>query len=68
MDAVQLCCGQEMVKLPTFPAMIKIKGLGGYPSRRKFLGGTAPYTTRNTKVWGQHDPTKDIDYMGTRKS
>ena len=57
-------CGQEMIMLPTFPAMVKIKGEGGYPSRRKFVKGSAPYTTRTTKAWGSHDPSDNIDYMG----
>jgi predicted nucleic acid-binding Zn ribbon protein len=37
-------CGIEMVKLPTYPAMVKVKGSGGYPSRRKMVQGTAPYS------------------------
>ncbi|GAG94257.1 unnamed protein product, partial [marine sediment metagenome] len=37
-------CGAEMRKKPTFPAMVKMKGMGGYPSRRKEWKGTAPYT------------------------
>ena len=69
MDAdCPICCGQEMVKLMTAPAMVKIKGSGGYPSRRKFVSGTAPYTTRSTKAWGQYPPTEKIDYMGRNKS
>ncbi len=36
-------CGEEMVKTINFPAMVKVKGMGGYPSRRKFYKGTAPY-------------------------
>jgi len=44
-----LCCGKPMTKLPTFPAMVKMKGMGGYPSRRKQFRGTAPFTTRNTR-------------------
>lgn len=62
-----LHCGVSMRKLPSFPAMVKMKGEGGYPSRRKFVGGTAPYTTRSTKAWGAHDPSADINYMGTKK-
>ena len=38
-----LCCGEEMRKLPSYPAMVKIKGSGGYPSRRKMISDTAPY-------------------------
>ena len=58
MDLVQsfnaetpMCCGVQMVRTPSFPAMVKIKGSGGYPSRRKFVGGSAPYTTNSTKAW-----------------
>lgn len=36
-------CGGTMKRLPSYPAMVKIKGMGGYPSRRKMVGGTAPY-------------------------
>ena len=49
-------CGGEMVKQPTYPAMIKMKGEGGYPSRRKFVKGSAPYTTRQTKAWLDSEP------------
>ena len=49
-------CGAEMRIKPTFPVMVKIKGAGGYPSRRKFVGGTAPYTSRSTKAWLDSDP------------
>ena len=49
-------CGEKMVKLPTFPAMVKIKGEGGYPSRRKLVKGSAPYTTRTTKAWLDSNP------------
>lgn len=66
LEDAPLCphCGEEMVKQPTFPAMVKIKGEGGYPSRRKFVKGSAPYTTNKTKAWGSHDPYKKVDYMG----
>jgi predicted nucleic acid-binding Zn ribbon protein len=57
-------CGGISIRQPTFPAMVKIKGEGGYPSRRKFVKGSAPYTSRGTKAWGSHDPSDDIDYMG----
>lgn len=63
LDLVQLgntlvpnCCGMPMKRVITYPAMIKIKGSGGYPSRRKFLNGSAPNTTRVTKSWGSYDP------------
>jgi len=36
-------CGGKLNKLPSYPAMVKVKGEGGYPSRRKFVKGTAPY-------------------------
>jgi putative FmdB family regulatory protein len=61
-------CKTQMEQVMTVPAMVKIKGEGGYPSRRKFVKGSAPGTTRSTKVWGDHDPSdKSIDYMGTKK-
>ncbi len=58
MEETALCpkCGAEMRKLPTYPAMVKIKGEGGYPSRRKFVKGTAPYTTRDSKAWLDTEP------------
>ena len=49
-------CGEKMIQLPTFPAMVKIKGEGGYPSRRKFVKGSAPYTSRDTKAWLDTEP------------
>jgi len=39
-----LCCGKAMSKMPTSQAMVKMKGMGGYPSRRKEWKGTAPYS------------------------
>ena len=60
-------CGVVMRKKPTHQAMVKMSGEGGYPSRRKFVKGSAPYTTGATKAWGDYDPSdKSIDYMGTR--
>ena len=38
------CCEKPMTRLPSFPAMVKIKGSGGYPSRRKQFNGTAAYS------------------------
>jgi len=38
------CCGERMVRTPSFPAMVKVKGSGGYPSRRKMIKGTAAYS------------------------
>jgi putative FmdB family regulatory protein len=37
-------CGGVMHKKFSPIAMIKMKGMGGYPSRRKEWRGTAPYT------------------------
>ena len=46
-----------MTKKPVFSAMIKIKGEGGYPSRRKFVKGTAPQTTSTgSKAWLDSEP------------
>ena len=58
-EEAALCpnCGNTMARLPTFPAMVKIKGEGGYPSRRKFVKGSAPFTTRNTKAWLDSNPS-----------
>lgn len=54
-----LCeCGAKMRRLPTFPAMVKMAGEGGYPSRRKFCKGTAPYTTRDVKPWLDSNPSE----------
>lgn len=39
-----LHCGGEMGRLPTFPALVKYRGDGLYPSRRKENIGTAPYS------------------------
>lgn len=50
-------CGERMVKMPTFPAMVKIKGEGGFPSRRKFVKGTAPYSG-SAKAWLSESPAK----------
>ena len=56
-----------MHKKPTFPAMVKIKGSGGYPSRRKFVKGTAPFVSRSTKGWKSEDPSdKTVNYMGSK--
>lgn len=48
-------CGAEMRKKPTYPAMVKIKGMGGYPSRRKLVQGTAPYSGK-AKAWLKPNP------------
>lgn len=61
-------CGKELEKEPTYPAMVKMKGMGGYPARRKMTQGSAPFTTRATKAWGDHDPSdKSIDYFSNKK-
>jgi len=36
-------CGRKMRKLPSYPALVKVKGSGGYPSRRKMINGSAPF-------------------------
>jgi len=43
------CCEQSMIRLPSFPALVKMKGEGGFPSKRKQYRGTAPYTSRSTR-------------------
>jgi len=60
-DDIPLClnCGILMRKMPSYPAMVKIKGEGGYPSRRKFVKGTAPYVSRKTKAWLDEDPLEN---------
>ncbi len=55
-------CEKQMERVMTYPVMWKIRGLGGYPSRRKFVSGSAPYTTRTTKAWGDHNPDEVKDY------
>lgn len=32
-EGIPFCCGKPMTKLPTYPAMIKMKGAGGIPIR-----------------------------------
>ena len=39
------CCGESMQKQINFPAMVKWKGSGGYPSNIKMGRGTAPFTS-----------------------
>jgi putative FmdB family regulatory protein len=39
-------CGLKMMRKPTFPIMVKIRGMGGYPSRRKMIKDTAPYSSK----------------------
>jgi len=51
-------CGGLMIKKMTSPAMIKMKGEGGYPSRRKQVRGTAPYTSGDVKPWLDSNPHK----------
>jgi len=50
------CCGVPMSRMPAFPALVLMMGEGGYPSRRKFLKGSAPYTGRSIKPWLSYDP------------
>jgi predicted nucleic acid-binding Zn ribbon protein len=38
-DTTLDCCGEPMKKLPSFP-MVKYKGEGGYPSRKKQVYNT----------------------------
>ena len=45
-DASPICCGEKMGKKPTCPSMIKIKGEGGFPSRRKWLKDWTPASLR----------------------
>jgi len=70
MDAeAPVCCGEPMGKLPTFPAMVKIMGEGGYPSRRKFLNGSASCIGQrsNVKPWLSYDPTDEsVKPMGSK--
>ena len=47
------CCGVKMERL-VYPAMIKIKGEGGYPSRRKQVFNT---TSRNHPKL-EHEPNR----------
>jgi putative FmdB family regulatory protein len=51
-------CGGMALKCPTFPALVKMKGEGGLPSRRKFVQGSAPYTSRDVKPWLDSDPSE----------
>jgi len=46
---IPVCCDKPMERKPSFPAMVKVKGGGGYPSRRKQFRGTAPYTSMTTR-------------------
>lgn len=63
-----LCCGVEMSRQPTYPAMVKVIGEGGYPSRRKFLKGSAPGTTRNIHPWMTYNPADtSFDQLGQKK-
>lgn len=63
-----LCCGETMYRLPTFPVMVKVMGEGGYPSRRKFLRGSAPGTSREIHPWFSYDPSDtSYDQLGRKK-
>jgi len=48
------CCGIPMRRMPTAPAMIKIKGEGGYPSRRRQISNT----TKQTHPTLEHEPNR----------
>ena len=61
----ECACGADMERTPTFIAMVKMKGEGGFPSRRKFVKGSSPFTTRGTKAWGEYDH-HDFDSTGRR--
>jgi hypothetical protein len=50
------CCSQAMARKPTYQAMVIMDGMGGYPSRRKYLTGTAPNTSRSVSVWDKDNP------------
>jgi hypothetical protein len=45
LDSEPKCCDVPMIKLPSFPVLVKMKGDGGLPSLRKMGRGTAPYTS-----------------------
>ena len=45
-------CGVGMSKKPTYHSFVYMKGKGGYPSFRRRYLGTAPYTTKATKLKG----------------
>lgn len=57
-DALQCDCGRDMNKVPTFPGLVIYRGGGGggYPSRRKWFKGSAPYTTNATQPWSPANP------------
>ena len=64
---VPVCCGSTMSRLPTFPVMVKVMGEGGYPSRRKFMKGSAPGATRDTHPWLSYDPSDtSINQIGQK--
>jgi predicted nucleic acid-binding Zn ribbon protein len=54
-EELPVCCGVPMQKKPTFPCMVIMDGMGGYPSRRKYCTGTAPFTSNNTRVWDKNN-------------
>lgn len=57
-----ICHGGGMRQVPTFPVMVKWKGEGGYPSRRKQWRGIAPNTAG-------YDSTRDpeSEFYGGKK-
>jgi len=47
-------CQTPMDRVPSFPAMVKIKGEGGYPSRRKQIRNTT--YRKHPKL--EHEPNR----------
>jgi putative FmdB family regulatory protein len=55
--AAPTCCSQAMARKPTHQAMIFMDGMGGYPSRRKYVTGTAPNTSSSVmNTWDKKNP------------
>ena len=49
-----IVCETPMDRVPSFPAMVKIKGEGGYPSRRKQIRNTT--YRKHPKL--EHEPNR----------
>lgn len=51
-------CGEELTKVTGgyYPGLVRMRGEGLYPSEQKFVRGTAPFTTRDVKAWGDYNP------------
>lgn len=60
-------CGEGMVKMPTFPAMVKMAGIYSTPAERRFYEGTAPFTERGAHVWQEGDPREPVKEKEGRK-